>query len=181
MTAFKQKVWMPLWKQVSVQLRVSAVNITLPAFVAGRRCRRCRSISPTRRRSAANPPHAVAVVDWRDRQTDGRTEGGSTVSCDSVHFADSVTNWKELLTKVIIYDILFTLQCKMSTTVMDWVVVFALFAFMLALLCFCVATVFSGIKIYINALLYFTTKCDSKWMRPESKRLSKTEKNDQRD
>ena len=39
------------------------------------------------------------------------------------------------------------LQYKMSTIVMvDLVVVFALFVFMLALLCFCVATVFSENK-----------------------------------
>ena len=38
----------------------------------------------------------------------------------------------------------------MSTTVMDLVVVFALFVFMLALLCFCVATFFSVNKdLYI--------------------------------
>jgi len=44
---------------------------------------------------------------------------------------------------MIIYDIiLLILQYQVSTTVMDLVVVFALFVFMLALLCFCVATVF---------------------------------------
>jgi len=43
---------------------------------------------------------------------------------------------------MIIYDILFILQYKVSTTVMNLVVVFAFFALMLALLCFCVATVF---------------------------------------
>jgi len=37
---------------------------------------------------------------------------------------------------MIIYDILFILQYQGSTTVMDFVVVFALFVFMLALLCF---------------------------------------------
>ena len=50
---------------------------------------------------------------------------------------------------MMIHDILFILQYKMSTTVMDLVVVFALFVFMLALLCFCVAAVFRRIKIYI--------------------------------
>jgi len=43
---------------------------------------------------------------------------------------------------MIIYNILFILQYQLSTTVMDLVVVFASFVFMLALLCFCVATVF---------------------------------------
>jgi len=43
---------------------------------------------------------------------------------------------------MIIYDILSILQYQVSTTV-DLVVVFALFVFTLALLCFCVATVFS--------------------------------------
>jgi len=42
----------------------------------------------------------------------------------------------------VIYDILFILQYKVSTTVMDLVVVFRLFVFMLVPLCFCVATVF---------------------------------------
>ena len=44
---------------------------------------------------------------------------------------------------MMIYIILFILQYKVSTTVMDLVVVFASFVFMLALLCFCVAAVFS--------------------------------------
>jgi len=44
---------------------------------------------------------------------------------------------------MIIYDILLILQYQVSTTVVDLVVFFALFVFMLALLCFCVATVFS--------------------------------------
>jgi len=44
---------------------------------------------------------------------------------------------------MIIYDILFILQYKVSPTVMDLVVVFALIVFMLVLLCFCVAAVFS--------------------------------------
>jgi len=52
----------------------------------------------------------------------------------------------------MIYDILFIIQYKLSTTVMYLVVVFALFVglFMLALLCFCVATVFGRIKVYIR-------------------------------
>ena len=50
---------------------------------------------------------------------------------------------------MIVYDILLILQYQVSTTVMDLVVVFALFVFMLALLYFCVATVFS-----VNTYLY---------------------------
>ena len=42
---------------------------------------------------------------------------------------------------MIMYDILFILQYKVSTTELDLVVVFALFVFMLVLFCFCVATV----------------------------------------
>jgi len=42
---------------------------------------------------------------------------------------------------MIIYDVLFILQFQVSTTVMDLVAVFALVVFMLALLCFCVATI----------------------------------------
>jgi len=54
---------------------------------------------------------------------------------------------------MIIYDILLILQYQVSTTVMDLVVVFALFVFMLALLCFCVATVFSVNKdLYIGSV-----------------------------
>jgi len=77
MTAFKQKVWMPLWKQVSVQPRVSAVNITLPAFVAGRRCRRCRSISPARTALSSKPAArrgCCRLTGQTDRQTDGLRE-----------------------------------------------------------------------------------------------------------
>jgi len=53
-----------------------------------------------------------------------------------------------------IHDILLIglLQYQVSTTVMGLVVVFASFVFMLALLCFCVATVFSVTKdLYIGA------------------------------
>jgi len=53
---------------------------------------------------------------------------------------------------MIIYDILLIIQYQVSTTVMDLVVVFALFVFMLALLCFCVAAVFTVNKdLYIIA------------------------------
>jgi len=52
---------------------------------------------------------------------------------------------------MIMHDILFILQYKVSTTMMDLVVVFALFVFMLVLLCFYVATVFSANKdLYIG-------------------------------
>ena len=44
---------------------------------------------------------------------------------------------------MIIYDILLILQYHVSTTVIDLVVVLALCVYMLALLCFRVATVFS--------------------------------------
>ena len=40
------------------------------------------------------------------------------------------------------YDILLILQYRVSATVTDLVVVFALFVFVLVLLCFCVAAVF---------------------------------------
>ena len=56
-------------------------------------------------------------------------------------FADFVTSCNtqlSLMNKDDIYDILY----QVSTTVIDLVVVFALFVFMLVLLCFCVATVF---------------------------------------
>ena len=62
---------------------------------------------------------------------------------------------------MIIYDNLLILQYQVSTTAMDLVVVFALFVFMLALLFFCVAAVFSVNKdLYksksrMNAFLYF--------------------------
>jgi len=55
--------------------------MTLPAFAAERRAaaplllragvRRCRSISPSAQRSAANPPHAA---DGTMGQTDGQTD-----------------------------------------------------------------------------------------------------------
>jgi len=47
-------------------------------------------------------------------------------------------------------DILLILQYRVSATVTDLVVVFALFVFVLVLLCFCVATIFSVNKdLYI--------------------------------
>ena len=49
------------------------------------------------------------------------------------------------------YDIYYAYQYQVSTTVMDLVVVFALFVFMLALLCSCVAAVFT-----VNKDLYKT-------------------------
>ena len=44
---------------------------------------------------------------------------------------------------------MFILQYKVSTTVIDLVVIFALFVFVLVLMCFCVAAVSWRIKIYI--------------------------------
>ena len=76
-------------KQVSVQPPPMAVKVTLSAFPAERRrlLHSARSapaaidqyILPARR-SAANPPHAAAAVDRRNRQTDGQTGGRSTVT-----------------------------------------------------------------------------------------------------
>jgi len=61
---------------------------------------------------------------------------------------------------MIKYDILLILQYQVSTTVMDLVVVFASFVFMLALLCFCVATVFAVNKdLYITASHASTSSC----------------------
>ena len=50
---------------------------------------------------------------------------------------------------MIIYDILLILQYQVSTTAIDLVAVFALFVFMLALLCFYVLPYFRRIKTYI--------------------------------
>ena len=70
-------------EQVCVQLPTSAVNVTLPAFAAAAPC--CcgttarpapgsnRPISPARQALSSKPPHAAAVVDRRDRRSDGRT------------------------------------------------------------------------------------------------------------
>jgi len=55
---------------------------------------------------------------------------------------------------MIIYDIFLIVQYQVSTTVMDFVVGFALFVFMLELLCFSVATVFLVNKdLYIIGLV----------------------------
>jgi len=52
---------------------------------------------------------------------------------------------------------LFILQYQVSTTVMDLVVVFALFVFMLALMCFFDATVFSVNKLTeLHVFNYFS-------------------------
>jgi len=56
-------------KPVCVQLRPSAVNVTLPAFTA----ERWRLIPPAVGRSAANSPHTAVAVGRRERQTDRRT------------------------------------------------------------------------------------------------------------
>ena len=51
---------------------------------------------------------------------------------------------------MIIYDILFILQFQVSTAVMDLVVVFALFVFMLTLLC----CVFVYYRFSVNKDIY---------------------------
>ena len=56
--------------------------------------------------------------------------------------------------------IMFILQYKVSTTVLDLIVVFALLVFALVRLCFCVATGFRWIKIYISGGF-----CSLKWGR----------------
>ena len=61
---------------------------------------------------------------------------------------------------MIIKYIMFILQYKVSTTVMNLVVVFALLVFMLVRLCFCVAAGFRWIKIYISGGF-----CSLKWGR----------------
>jgi len=60
------------YSSVCVQPRSSAVNMSLPAFAAERRC--CWRLAPAAvdRRSAANPPYAAATVERWDR--DGRTD-----------------------------------------------------------------------------------------------------------
>ena len=70
---------------------------------------------------------------------------------------------------MIIYDILLILQYQVSTTVMDLVVVFVLFVLLtlftvLALLYFCVATVFSANKdLYCTKLpaTFWITSCEA--------------------
>jgi len=57
-----------------------------------------------------------------------------------------------------VHNILSIIQYQVSTTVMDLVVVFALFVFMLALLCFCVATVFLVNK-YLYKMSLFDITC----------------------
>ena len=68
---------------------------------------------------------------------------------------------------MVICDILLILQYQVSTTVMVLVVVFALFVFMLALLCSCVAPHFRWTKIYTTILIraycrhaYYDTGCE---------------------
>ena len=71
---------------------------------------------------------------------------------------------------MIIYDISLILQYQVSTIVMDLIVVFLyciLFVFMLALLCFCVATEFS-----VNKDLYISlppSLSDGSWEEEESR------------
>ena len=59
--------------QVCVEPRPSALSTTLPAFAAEpvRRLPDFDRYLLQRPRSAANPPHAAAAVDRRDRWADG--------------------------------------------------------------------------------------------------------------
>jgi len=74
--------------QVCVHPPPSAVNVALPAFAAERRAEAPLLLSAAidrylrhAGRSAANPPHAAAVVDRSSTgQTDRRTGGRSTVT-----------------------------------------------------------------------------------------------------
>jgi len=75
-----------LLSQLTREIRNTAANVTLLAFAAER-----RAATPTAagrpvaaaddryflpaRRSAANPPHTMAVVEWWDRQIDGQADG----------------------------------------------------------------------------------------------------------
>jgi len=59
-------------KEVCVEPPPSALDMTLPAFAAGRRRTCSTALAAVDRylgRSAANPPAAAAIVDRRDRQT----------------------------------------------------------------------------------------------------------------
>ena len=76
-----------LLSQLTREIRNTAANVTLLAFAAERRA----ATTPTAagrpvaaaddryflpaRRSAANPPHTMAVVEWWDRQIDGQADG----------------------------------------------------------------------------------------------------------
>ena len=71
-----------------------AVNMTLPAFAAERRC--CMAPAAINRyllpawRSAANPSAAAAAVDRQYRQTDGRTDTRPLHRPCSAHYSGSV-------------------------------------------------------------------------------------------
>ena len=76
-------------KQVCVQPPPSAVNVTLLAFAAKRRCllHGARSVPAAidryllpAGRLAANPSHAAVAVSRWDRHTDGQTDGRPTVT-----------------------------------------------------------------------------------------------------
>jgi len=47
------------------------------------------AVSPAARRSASNQPHAAAAVEWRDKQTGGRTPDRDT---DPAPHAGSANN-----------------------------------------------------------------------------------------
>jgi len=67
-----------MYVMLCVQLPTSADSVTLLTVAAeGRPCSN-RSISPARRATAANPPHAAAAVNWWDRQA-VRETGGRTL------------------------------------------------------------------------------------------------------
>ena len=97
-----------------------------------------------------------------DASTHKRTDNPKT-ECLRPHFKDGWTHKNydfqpvsdNILIKfgeerLIMYDSLFILQFQVSTTVMDLVAVFALFVFMLMLLCFCVLPFFSVNKDLYN-------------------------------
>jgi len=78
-----------------------AVNMTLPAFAAERRC--CMAPAAINRyllpagRSAANPSAAAAAVDRQYRQTDGRTDTRPLHRPCSAHYAGSINKMDFLL------------------------------------------------------------------------------------
>ena len=104
-----------------------------------------------------------------DASTHKRTDNLKT-ECLRPHFKDGWTHKNydfqpvsdNILIKfgeerLIMYDSLFILQFQVSTTVMDLVAVFALFVFMLMLLCFCVLPFFRWIKIYTISRKQYNT------------------------
>ena len=72
----------------SIQPRLLAVSMTLPAFAAERRC---RSICRAHWTLNTNPPHAAAAVERWDRRTDARP-----LHCARAYYVGSVSNTKSL-------------------------------------------------------------------------------------